>query len=179
MDLPGARVTALLVIALVLAGDARGSAAAAAPAVPAAPTLPPGETLPGWIWPLRGFRIVLPYEAPAHRYGPGHRGVDLWPTGSGELRSPAAGVVAFSGTVVDRALVTIDHDGGLVTTLEPVRDAPAAGTPVAAGDPVGRVAAGGHAPPGTVHFGVRRDGEYINPLLLLDRLPRAVLLPCC
>jgi hypothetical protein len=38
---------------------------------------------------------------------------------------------------------------------------------------------GGHSEPGTLHFGVRWEGEYINPILLLDEVPRAVLLPCC
>lgn len=169
---------AALALILTLGGSAPGTAAGypgPAPTSPAA--LEPAPA--GWMWPLRSFRIVLPYEAPAHRYGPGHRGIDLWPTGSAEVRAPAAGVVAFSGTVVDRPLVTIDHGGGLVTTLEPVREAPPVGTVLAAGDPVGSVAHGGHAPAGTVHFGVRRDGEYINPMLLLERIPRAVLLPCC
>ncbi|WP_275934957.1 hypothetical protein [Microbacterium testaceum] len=44
---------------------------------------------------------------------------------------------------------------------------------------MGGVATGGHTGPGTVHFGVRLDGEYINPLRLLGGVPRAVLLPCC
>ena len=42
-----------------------------------------------------------------------------------------------------------------------------------------RLAAGGHAAPGLLHFGVRLDGEYINPLILLGGVPRAILLPCC
>ena len=47
------------------------------------------------------------------------------------------------------------------------------------GKRVGTVSLGGHAPAGTFHFGVRLDGEYVNPLLLLGGVPRAVLLPCC
>ena len=47
------------------------------------------------------------------------------------------------------------------------------------GDEVGVVALGGHTAAGALHFGVRLDGEYINPLLLLGGVPRAVLLPCC
>ena len=95
------------------------------------------------------------------------------------VRSPAAGIVAFAGSVAGRAVVTVDHGGGLVTTLEPVTAQVAIGDAVDAGGSVGRVDAGGHATIGTIHFGVRRDGQYINPMLLLGAVPRAVLLPCC
>mgnify|MGYP001116210698 CR=1 FL=1 len=44
---------------------------------------------------------------------------------------------------------------------------------------VGTVDVGGHTPAGAVHFGVREDGVYINPLLLLGGVERAILLPCC
>ncbi len=33
----------------------------------------------GWIWPSASFRLERGYEAPAHRYAAGHRGVDLRP----------------------------------------------------------------------------------------------------
>ncbi len=132
-----------------------------------------------WRWPVSPVRVVRPYEAPAHRYGSGHRGIDLAIEPGGAVHAPASGVVAFSGVVVDRGVVTIDHGDGHVTTLEPVVDAPPTGSAVARGDPVGVVALGGHTAPGAVHFGVRLHGEYVNPMLLLGGVPRAVLLPCC
>ncbi len=131
----------------------------------------------GWVWPVERVQVVRAYEAPAHAYGLGHRGIDV---ASGEVvRSPADGHVAFAGEVAGRPVVTIDHGGGLVTTLEPVVSDVAVGDAVARAAPVGRLAAGGHTAPGTLHFGVRLDGEYINPLRLLGGVPRAVLLPCC
>ena len=133
----------------------------------------------GWSWPVHPFRLERPFVAPPHRYGPGHRGIDLRPLGDPVVRSPAAGVVAFSGQVAGRGVVTIDHGSGLVTTLEPVDSELVAGTPVPAGAPIGTIATGGHTAPGLVHFGVRIDGEYVNPLVLLGGIPRAVLLPCC
>jgi len=137
----------------------------------------PVPVVPDWTWPTTPVQVVRPYVAPAHAYGPGHRGIDLAAVGA--VRSPADGVVAFAGTVVDRGVLTIDHGNGLVTTFEPVATELSPGDPVARGGEVGRVAAGGHADPGTVHFGVRLQGEYINPLMLLGGVPRAVLLPCC
>lgn len=159
--------------------------AAALLAVPAAAAAAPDpesriETAEVWIWPVPGgVRVVQPYAAPAHDYGPGHRGIDVAAPAGSDALSPASGTVAFSGTVVDRPLLTIDHGGGLVTTLEPVSSDLSPGDAVARGDVVGTVTTGGHSAPGSLHFGVRLDGEYINPLLLLGGIPRAVLLPCC
>jgi murein DD-endopeptidase MepM/ murein hydrolase activator NlpD len=133
----------------------------------------------GWTWPLTPVRLERPFEAPAHRYGPGHRGIDLRAEVGDPVRAPAAGSVAFSGAVAGRGVLTIDHGDGLVTTFEPVRSPLAAGASVDRGEEVATLAVGGHALPGSLHFGVRLDGEYINPLLLLGGVPRAVLLPCC
>ena len=135
--------------------------------------------LAGWQWPVAPPRIVAPFVAPAHEYGPGHRGIDLAAAPGAEVHTPAAGTIAFVGRVAGRPLVTIDHGDGLVTTLEPVSATVTIGDAVAAGDVVGVTDAGGHTPPGAVHFGVRRNGAYINPMLLLGEVPRAVLLPCC
>jgi murein DD-endopeptidase MepM/ murein hydrolase activator NlpD len=132
-----------------------------------------------WDWPVHPFRVERPFVAPPHRYGPGHRGIDLRPLGGGDVRSPASGVIAFSGQVAGRGVVTIDHGDGLVTTLEPLEPELAPGTPVERGAVVGALSTGGHTEPGVLHFGVRLDGEYINPLVLLGGVPRAVLLPCC
>lgn len=130
-----------------------------------------------WAWPTSPVRITRPYAAPAHEYGPGHRGIDL--IAAGAVRSPADGVVAFAGTVVDRGVLTIDHGDGFVTTFEPVSTHLAVGTAVSRGEEVATVTSGGHTAAGSLHFGVRLDGEYINPLVLLGGVPRAVLLPCC
>ncbi|WP_246540358.1 murein hydrolase activator EnvC family protein [Microbacterium flavum] len=166
---------AALVLGLSMLGALIGPASAAAQAS----VLAPAEARTGWVWPVTPPRITAPYAAPAHEYGPGHRGIDLAAPLGTPLSSPAAGVIAFAGSVAGRGVVTIDHGDGYVTTLEPVSDAAAIGREVEAGDVVARAGTGGHAAPGSVHFGVRKDGAYINPMLLLGTLPRAVLLPCC
>lgn len=132
-----------------------------------------------WIWPASPFRWVQPYVQPADRYSAGHRGVDVRPVAGDGVRSPADGTVAFAGAVAGRGVLTIAHDGGLVTTLEPVETTLRAGDPVTQGQTVATLATGGHVPAGVLHFGVRRNGEYVNPLLLFGGVPRAVLLPCC
>ncbi|MET0781337.1 MAG: M23 family metallopeptidase [Microbacterium sp.] len=132
-----------------------------------------------WIWPAERFRVAEAFVAPAHAYGPGHRGIDLDLLGDTVVRAPADGVVAFAGSVAGRGVLTIDHGDGLVTTLEPVDTDLVPGTPVRRGEDLATLAAGGHAATGALHFGVRLHGEYINPLVLLGGVPRAVLLPCC
>jgi murein DD-endopeptidase MepM/ murein hydrolase activator NlpD len=142
----------------------------------------PAEEAPGypWLWPVAGPRTVIePFRAPAHDYGPGHRGMDVTAALGADVLSPAAGVVAFRGTVADRPLITIDHGDGYISTLEPVSSDLAAGDGVLAGDVVGALVSGGHAAPGTLHVGVRIDKRYVNPRGLFGLPPRAVLLPCC
>ncbi|WP_082488167.1 MULTISPECIES: murein hydrolase activator EnvC family protein [Microbacterium] len=163
----------ILLVALVSVG----------PPVPANADTPSATTVLAsahWTWPFDGARSVAnPYRAPAHEYGAGHRGVDIVSGPSGAVRAPADGVVAFRGTVVDRPLLTIEHPDGYVSTFEPVMSTLSPGDVVMAGDDIGTVASGGHASPGTMHLGVRLDGDYINPMLLFGEVPRAVLLPCC
>lgn len=142
----------------------------------------PGADTPGypWLWPVEGARrVVAPFRAPAHDYGPGHRGMDVAAAIGSEVRAPVAGVVAFRGTVVDRPLLTLDHGSGYVTTWEPLESALMPGDVVAAGAVIGTVAQGGHAARGSLHVGVRVDGDYANPRPLFGEVPRAVLLPCC
>lgn len=168
------RSLALVTLVLVLVGTAPAGAAATAPPVDAV-----ASALTGWQWPVTPPHIVRPFIAPAHAYGPGHRGIDLAAPVGSPVASPAAGVIAFVGKVAGRGVATIDHGSGLVTTFEPVTATLTRGTVIAAGDVVAEVDVGGHAAVGSVHFGVREDGEYINPMLLLGEVPRAVLLPCC
>lgn len=135
--------------------------------------------MPVWRPPTGSVRLIDAYTAPVDRFSRGHRGVDLASEAGAVLRAPAAGVVAFAGKVVDRVVITVDHGDGYVTTLEPVDQPLPVGATVRMGDPLARAGRGGHSPPGSVHFGVRLHGEYLNPLLMIGGGLRAVLLPCC
>lgn len=173
---PTARTPAMLLLLAMLA-----CALAPGPAFAADDAEQVDLSALGWIWPLQRFRVTQPFVAPAHDYGPGHRGIDLAPLDgtAAVLVSPSDGVVAFAGDVAGRGIVTIDHGDGLVTTLEPVETTLSPGSAVSRGEEVATLSVGGHTQPGSIHFGVRLDGHYINPLLLLGGVPRAVLLPCC
>ena len=143
------------------------------------------RSVPSWLWPVEGRRtVVSPFRAPAHDYAAGHRGMDIVAATEDDseegtpVRAPAAGRIAFRGVVVDRPLITIEHEDGLVTTLEPVLSDLNHGDAVKAGEQVGTTSVGGHSVRGTIHVGVRLNGVYVNPMIFFGGVPRAVLLPC-
>lgn len=160
----------------------RGNALAAATALLAGLALVlPAPAVAGaqrWGWPLAGVpRVVREAAIPLSPWLPGHRGVDLAASAGDVVLAPADGVVAFAGSVVDRGVLTVVHAEGLRSSLEPVEPLVAVGEPVARGQPVARVAAGGHCGSGCLHWGVRRQQAYLDPLTLLRPAEPPVLLP--
>lgn len=123
--------------------------------------------------------LVHDFAPPDVAWGAGHRGVDLAAAEGTPVRSPRAGVVTFSGVVVDRPLVVITHADGLRSTLEPVLGQVQVGTAVTAGETVGVLDAGARshcAPDACLHWGVRRGESYLDPFSLLE-VPTIILLP--
>jgi murein DD-endopeptidase MepM/ murein hydrolase activator NlpD len=154
---------------VALAGAGRPPAAAGLASPWASPWSPPV--------PLRLGTVARRFEPPAHRYGPGHRGVDLEAAAHTPVRSAGAGVVAFAGMVAGRPVVSVEHPGGLRTTYEPVVPLVTAGQRVAARRVIGRLAAvGWHCPPtACLHWGARRGAAYVDPLRLLGAGPVRLL----
>jgi len=131
---------------------------------------------PSWAWPVASpHPVVRPYLAPLTRYSAGHRGIDVGAPDTA-VRAPADGTVHFAGTVVDRGVLSVAHAGGLLSSYEPVTTTLKAGDLVRRGDVIGTLQPG-HCSTPCLHFGVRRDGEYVSPLLFLGEVPRSVLLP--
>lgn len=121
------------------------------------------------------LRVSAPYDLANGPYQAGHRGIDLSAASGAKVHSPAAGVVTYVGTVVDRPLLTLRIDERTLVTFEPLESDLAAGDPVARGQPVGTLAVGGHCHTNCLHVGVRVDGDYVNPLRFF--LARARLIP--
>lgn len=133
----------------------------------------------GYAWPMfPAPRVVSPFRAPDHQYGPGHRGADLGGAIGQPVLAARAGVVVFAGRLAGRGVVSVQHDDGLRTTYEPVRPTVLAGAGVAGGAVLGVLEAGHRGcTPACLHWGVRRDRlEYLDPLVLL-RPTRMRLLP--
>ncbi|WP_246857543.1 murein hydrolase activator EnvC [Oerskovia sp. KBS0722] len=152
----------------------------------------PGEA--GWTSPVPGDLVVLRgFLPPDQDWLAGHRGVDLEAPPGSAVVAPEDGVVTFAGTVVDRGVLVVLHDGGLRSSLEPVDGSVAVGTRVGRGQVVGTVqvaddgtgssagagpAGAGHCRPvSCLHWGVRRGDTYVDPLALLGPREPIVLLP--
>ncbi|MGO4535569.1 peptidoglycan DD-metalloendopeptidase family protein [Leifsonia sp. 2MCAF36] len=157
-------------LATLWAGVAGGGSAGAVPPRP--------EAVGGsWVWPMASHVLTAPYEAPATRYTAGHRGIDLEASPGAVVSAPADAVVRFSGVVVDRPVLTLDHGGGVLSSYEPVVSELPVGAVVGRGAVVGVVASGAHCDGMCLHVGVRVAGEYVSPLLFFGRVAPAVLLP--
>lgn len=130
-------------------------------------------------WPIQPSPVVTrEFERPPHRYGPGHRGVDLLAQLGGAVHASQEGIVAFAGAVGGRGVVSIDHASGIRTTYEPVEAVVRQGQFVYKGMTIG-VIAGSHAgcsAPACLHWGARRGKEYLDPRLLVGAV-RIVLKP--
>nr|WP_246076695.1 M23 family metallopeptidase [Amycolatopsis cihanbeyliensis] len=133
---------------------------------------PRGRLEPRFGWPLEPAPppLVRPFEPPAHPYGPGHRGVDLGAEPGQRVLAVEQGFVVFAGPVAGRGVVSIDHDGGLRSTYEPLEPTVSAGDQVYAGQAIGTVTAGHPECTMTacLHWGVRRGAEYLNPVYLVE-----------
>ncbi|EOD69157.1 peptidase [Amycolatopsis vancoresmycina DSM 44592] len=120
-------------------------------------------------WPLSPVPVVTKYfDAPETPFGAGHRGVDLAAVPGQDVLAADAGVVVFAGMVGGRPVLSVDHDGGLRTTYEPVVPKVAVGEQVYRGQVLGTVLAGhlGCPTAACLHWGVRRGEEYVDPLAL-------------
>ncbi len=139
-----------------------------------------------WRWPAGATAkpvVLRGFEAPAHRYGAGHRGVDIAAAVGAPIFAPADGVVAFVGIVALTPIVVLDHGGGVRTTYQPLVSELRAGQSVKAGQALGEIAkTTSHClsvtgpPQSCLHWGVRNSTRYLDPLRFVHtQMP--VLLP--
>ena len=107
----------------------------------------------------------------------GHRGVDLASDTEAAIRAPADGTVSFSGKVVDREVLSIDHGAGYISAFEPVESKLEVSDTVTAGDLIAVLNTyddgSTHCDSPCLHWGVRLHGEY----LMVGELEPSVLLP--
>lgn len=128
----------------------------------------PARAAGDWAWPVVG-PVIRGFDPPDSPYGAGHRGIDIAATVGTPVLAAQAGTVAFAGSVGGRLYITIDHGGGWTSTFSWV-DAlfVRKGALVSRGQLIA-LSGWGHldAPVPHLHFGVRLDGEYVDPLLVL------------
>jgi len=138
-----------------------------------------GDLTVTFTWPLSPRPTVYrPFEQPRSQWSHGHRGVDLVAVVGQPVLSAGEGVVAFSGVVAGRGVITVRHSGGLRTSYEPIDMRLTSGAPVRRGARIGVVSAtAGHCVPLTcLHWGAISGQTYRDPLSLLG-FGRPILLP--
>ena len=100
---------------------------------------------PGWVAPLEsGLSTLLrPFERPADRFAPGHRGIDLAIVPGTPVQAIGSGRVSFVGDVAGTPTVSIEHvEPLLLSTYQPVTGSVEVGDQVTAGDVIGQLASG-------------------------------------
>ena len=138
---------------------------------------------PSWVPPIVGSELVNSYRAAETDYGSGHRGVDYQVSLGQGVFAPANATVSFVGKVVDRQVLSLSHEGDLVSSFEPVCSSLVIGQEVAAGDLVAEVCEADETYAQhcvdilCLHFSTRRAGEYLSPLWFTGELAPSQLLP--
>jgi murein DD-endopeptidase MepM/ murein hydrolase activator NlpD len=121
-----------------------------------------------WTWPLTG-PVIHGFEPPTSPFGAGHRGIDIAAPVGTPVRSAEAGTVTFAGKVAGHLFVTVDHGGGLVSTYSWVSEVLVAKNDVVANGETIALSGTGHPGvlPEHLHFGVKLNGAYVDPLVYL------------
>ncbi|MDQ4142913.1 MAG: peptidoglycan DD-metalloendopeptidase family protein [Actinomycetota bacterium] len=108
------------------------------------------------------------FEEPSSRFGPGHRGIDYAVAAGTRVRAAGAGIVSWAGPVAGNLAVTINHGSGLETTYSILADVEVArGEAVDEGRFIGSVGRDHAGDAGGLHFGVKLDDAYVDPMSFL------------
>jgi murein DD-endopeptidase MepM/ murein hydrolase activator NlpD len=149
---------------IVFTVRARPTPTAAPPRAPSRPRTTPSD----WRWPLLG-RITQRFGQTLTQYGR-HQGIDIDGDTGDRVRAARAGRVLLAGRAdaCGGLQVRIDHGNGLETWYRHLsRIDVTRGARIAAGTVIGRVGNTGCSLGSHLHFGVRRDGTFVDPLRYL------------
>lgn len=116
--------------------------------------------------------VVDPFRAPSSPYGPGNRGIDYATVPGTVVRTVAPGTVVFAGSVAGVRYVTVLHADGLRSSYgELASISVIEGAVLGPGAEVGRAG-------DTLHLGIRRGEEYLDPeTLFAAAVPLVRLIP--
>jgi hypothetical protein len=124
-----------------------------------------------WTWPVRGIVLTAYANDNARPYAAGmHRGIDIAAAVGTQVVAARAGAVTFAGPLGSSGNVVAIGDGRYATSYLHLGGVSVSrGERVAAGARIGEVGTSGRrsVPEPHLHFGVRRDERYVDPLSLL------------
>jgi len=142
----------------------------------------PASASESWIVPVAKPKLVRQFLQPSTDWSAGHRGVDYLVTLGEQVFAPHEGEISFSGLVVNRSVVSIRHENGLVTSVEPICPIVVADDLVKTGQVIGTVCFPdnyrSHCGLDTcLHFSMRTPNGYLSPLVKLGGLSPSRLKP--
>lgn len=132
----------------------------------------PAAASGGMVWPVAG-PILRGFDGPDSPYSAGHRGIDIAAPVGTPFHAPEDGVVSFAGKVAGALYVSIDHADGVRSTCSWLTTITVKkGETVTAGEVIGTTGLGhpGSDMPPHLHFGMKVDGVYVDPMSLLRAL---------
>lgn len=139
---------------------------------------------PGWQVPLEApIKLERPFYRPSSDYGAGHRGVDYRVSLGQAIMAPAAGVVSFTGHVVNRSVLSIKHLDGSISEFEPACALAAEGEQVKQAQVIAKVCDADldysqHCQNlRCLHVSLRTEAGYLSPLVRTGQLSPSRLLP--
>ena len=136
----------------------------------------------GWQAPVTEPTLERHFLQPSSDYSAGHRGVDYLVKQGQLVVAPADGKVRFSGRVVNRGVLTIEHGSTLLSSFEPVCSSLQVGTRVERGQVIAKICdeteyenhCGVRV---CLHFSLRKESGYLSPLITIGGLSPSRLLP--
>lgn len=131
-------------------------------------------------FPITPFEVAAHFDPPAARWLAGHRGIDLVAQTGQSVVAPTRGIIHFAGIVAGRPVITVQTPNGDLLSMEPIASELRKGETVERGQVLGTVTAHANHCAGEtcLHVGLRRAGNYIDPLILWPGYrPIIVLLP--
>ena len=135
-----------------------------------------------WKAPLAHPVLVHEFRQPSADWSAGHRGVDYFVKAGESVFASHSGVISFSGNVVNRAVLSIRHENGLISSFEPVCGQIATETRVTTGEKIGHVCSNPSYQSHCglrlcLHFSLRSTNGYLSPLVKIGGLSPSRLKP--
>ncbi len=122
-----------------------------------------------FIWPIASSRITSEFggrEAPLEGASTSHKGVDIGAATGTPIKAAASGTVVISTYSASAGnYIMINHGGGVYTVYMHMASLGASvGDEVSQGDTIGTCGSTGNSTGPHLHFGIRINGSYVDPL---------------
>lgn len=147
-----------------------------------APKTPSASADELWRVPVDAPILAREFVQPSEDWSAGHRGVDYLVEAGQPVFATHDGVVSFVGHVVNRSVITLKHENGFLSSIEPICSSLRVGQAVTTGELLGFTCFGPNYPSHCglqlcLHFSLRSQNGYLSPLVKIGGLSPSRLKP--